>query len=224
MKVCLITYDAPHRKTSDVFFKLQNQQKFSLSFLMVPFKSRPERDVLLPHRPRQFEGPKTRALAESYDLPFHDYERRYDVLEESDYLIVCGANILEPVFANSGKILNCHSGLIPLVRGLDSFKWAILDGRPIGNTLHIIDEFADAGHVLHQVKTPIFADDSIEEFAARHYSFEMWILSNFDKFLNGGVTFDLETGEPRMRMPKEIEQSMLHSFGDYKKKYAGRNS
>lgn len=220
MKVCLLTYDVEHLKTAQVFFGLHNLGDYEISFLTVPFSMRPPRDVAFAHRPHQFTGVGTRDLANAFDLPYRDYEERNDVLEENDYLMVCGANILEPNFANSGKIINGHAGIIPHVRGLDSFKWAILDQRVIGNTLHIIDERADFGEVLHQVKTPLFKSDTLQEFADRHYDNEIWMLTHFERFLKGGTILDLPENKARMRMPKEKEIEMMDSFGAYKAKFA----
>lgn len=220
MKICLLTYDVEHLKTTQVFMGLHNFGKYDISFLAVPFTKRPERDVAFAHRPYQFTGVRTRDLAKAFNLPFRDYEDREAVLEESDYLIVCGANILEPNFANSGKIINGHAGIIPHVRGLDSFKWAIYDMKAIGNTLHIIDERADFGEVLHQIRTPLFRSDTLEEFAARHYDNEIWMLTHFERFLKGGDVLDLPENNARMRMKKERELEMLERFDAYKDEFA----
>ena len=53
-------------------------------------------------------------------------------------------------------IINCHSGLIPETRGLDSFKWAILNNKFVGNTLHYIDQNVDLGKIIYQEKTKIY--------------------------------------------------------------------
>ena len=190
-----------------------------MAFLFVPFFQRNKREPLLNHRPQQFSGVPVRSLANSLNISVFEYADRYDALE-SDYLLVCGANILESGFANSGKILNCHAGLIPEVRGLDSFKWAIKEKKPVGNTLHIIDNKADMGSVLHQMETPLFADDSLDSFARRHYEHELWLLSNFDRFLSGGRVFDLPVSEPKRRMPRDLEKELPIDFIEYKSKFA----
>lgn len=220
MKIALLTYDVEHLKTTQVFMGLHNAGDHEISFLSVPFEMRPAREVVFAHRPFQFTGVKTRDLARAFGCNYYDYDAREEVLDTHDYLIVCGANILEPKFANSGKILNGHAGIIPHVRGLDSFKWAILDGRVIGNTLHIIDERADFGEVLHQIKTPLFKSDTLEEFAARHYDNEIWMLTHFDRFIKGGTVLDLPENKARMRMPMAKEEMMVAAFDDYKARFA----
>ena len=218
MKVCCLTYDVPHKKTAEVAFSLMNRGVIDVSFLFVPFTRRPERTVVFPHRPFQFSGVSARSIATRYGLQCFDYDRRHKALD-CDWLLVCGSNILEPKFANSGKIINAHAGLIPLVRGLDSFKWSIHDLKPLGNTLHIIDENADKGVVLHHMPTPVFAEDDIATLAERHYRNEIWLLQNFDLFLKGGDVLKLPTGNPTKRMPIETEADLVRRLDDYKEKF-----
>lgn len=220
MRVAIITYDTQHLKTADIFFGLQGRQDLELSFLLAPFSRRAERPVAFAHRPRQFEGAPMRALARHYGLRIWEYEERAEAVAACDYLLIGGANILEPELANCGKIINAHAGLIPTVRGLDAFKWAILNLDPVGNTLHFIDEEADAGSVIHQQITPLFAEDTLESFAYRHYRAEITMLSRFAEYLEDGSRLDLPKREPRMRMPMAREKEMLDGFAAYKERYA----
>ena len=220
MNVTIITYDTSHAKTADIFFQLRSDGNIKLNFLLVPFSKRPEREVLLKHRPDQFVGPKIRDIASYYNLNIWEYDKREKAVNQSDYLIVGGANILEPELANCGKIINGHAGLIPLVRGLDAFKWAFVNGNPIGNTLHFIDEHADAGSVIHQELTPLFLDDTLETFAERHYKIEICMLGNFVDYLKYGKKLYYPMAEPKKRMPMSIEEEMATAFPAYKTKYA----
>jgi phosphoribosylglycinamide formyltransferase-1 len=199
---------------------MQCGRELKINFLLAPFSKRPERQVLLKHRPDQFVGPKIRDIASYYDLKVWEYEERELAVKQSDYLIIGGANILEPDLANCGKIINGHAGIIPMVRGLDAFKWAILNFKPIGNTLHFIDEHADAGSVIHQQITPLFANDTLEAFAERHYKIEINMLANFVDCLKHGSKLDYPLMEPKMRMPLSVEQEMMDAFPTYKEKYA----
>ncbi|QJB69744.1 formyltransferase family protein [Parasphingorhabdus halotolerans] len=219
MKICILTYDAPHLKTSQVFHVLKNREMLDVDFLLMPFIERPGREVAFQHRPEQFVGVAPRTLAAAYDRVVHDYDNWQQVLDQYDQFIVCGSNLIEREFANSGKILNCHSGLIPAVRGLDSFKWAILNQSPIGNTLHQLDEYADAGVVLAHSRTPIYSGDTLQSFAVRHYESEIWMLGNFDTVIKSATVEEFEVGNPTKRMPITVEQEMLLAFDAYKTKY-----
>lgn len=220
MKISIITYDTSHAKTADIFLQMRGAPDTQISFLLVPFVQRPEREVLFKHRPDQFVGPKMRDLADYYGLQVWEYDQRRAAVEESDYLVIGGANLLEPELANCGKIVNGHAGIIPLVRGLDAFKWAVLNGEPIGNTLHIIDEHADAGSIIHQEMTPLFPDDTLQSFAERHYRIEICLLARFADYLQGGRKLGYPVTEPKKRMSIATEREMLAAFPAYKQKYA----
>jgi phosphoribosylglycinamide formyltransferase-1 len=223
MKICLLTYDAPHLKTAQVFNGLLNRGFSTIDFLLMPFERRPEREVVFQHRPFQFCGPAPQSLAGYAGSKTFAYEQWRSVLGEYDHFIVCGSNLIETDFANSGKVLNVHAGLIPAVRGLDSFKWAIFDGKPLGNTLHIIDENTDAGEVLGHCRTPVFLEDDLQTLANRHYENEIWMLVNFDAVMEKANRLTLTVGEPTKRMPSGVEQEMVRKFDAYKGMMAASN-
>jgi phosphoribosylglycinamide formyltransferase-1 len=222
MKICLLTYDAPHRKTAQIFNTLHNRGFRGVDFLLMPFVKRPGRDVLFAHRPPQFEGPDPRSLAALSGGRVNAYDRWRELLDHYDYFLICGSNLIEADFANSGKILNSHAGLIPACRGLDSFKWAILNGRQVGNTLHIINDEADSGEMVYHLVTPVFEDDDLAAFADRHYQNEIWLMSNFDELLENRRVMDIdaEGSKPTKRMPMEREKEMVEAFVGYKEKFA----
>jgi hypothetical protein len=71
---------------------------------------------------------------------------------QPDVIIQAGAGILRPNIFVQGKIgtLNLHHGIAPLIRGVSSIRWALLEERTewIGSTIHWIDEGIDTGGVL----------------------------------------------------------------------------
>ena len=220
MSICILTYDAPHLKTAQVFNILQNRGIENVDFMIMPFVQRTKREVLFAHRPEQFEGVGARELAAKRGRSVHPYSDWENLLDRYEQFIVCGSNLIDRDFANSGRILNCHSGLIPSVRGLDSFKWAILNKKPIGNTLHQLDEFADAGVVLAHFRTPVYSEDSLSTFAARHYDNEIWMLGYYDWVIQNGRIEEFNLGEPTKRMPIAVEQEMIDAFEAYKSTFA----
>jgi phosphoribosylglycinamide formyltransferase-1 len=116
------------------------------------------------------------------------------------------------------KIINCHPGIIPLSRGLDSFKWSIYNDEPLGITLHYIDAEADKGEIISIIKTNVYRTDSLETLARRHYENEIEILANFHNYINNPqFDFkDLAEKEARMRMPIDKEMQMARKFEEYK--------
>lgn len=199
---------------------LHNRGFRGIDLLTMPFTKRPEREVMFRHRPDQFEGPDPRSLAALSGGSVYPYDAWRHLDSKYDSFLVCGSNLIEPDFANTGKVLNVHAGLIPLVRGLDSFKWSILLGYPLGNTLHCIDQEADAGEVLAHLETPVFKEDDLGTLASRHYANEIWMLINFDRLTPR--TIDLPKGKPTKRMPIGKEAEMLRAFESYKEAHVLR--
>jgi methionyl-tRNA formyltransferase len=47
-------------------------------------------------------------------------------------------------------VTNLHPAFLPFNRGWHTPSWALLDGTPIGATLHFMDEGIDTGDIIHQ--------------------------------------------------------------------------
>lgn len=216
--ITLLTYDAPHRKTHDVLLTMLMRDRFEICIATVPLVERKQRDVLFKHRPDQFVGPSIREIAARYGLAVHDFANWRELQTKTDFFVVCGANLLEAEFCNGNKVVNCHPGLIPMTRGLDSFKWTIFNGEQIGNTLHFIDSGVDLGTTIHHQLTNIFEGDDLNSLADRHYRNELHLLSHFDEYLERGTILDIPLREPTKRMPYEIEVEMIRRLDSYKAK------
>ena len=98
-------------------------------------------------------------------------------------------------------MINCHSGIIPQSRGLDSFKWAIYKLRRVGLTLHFIDKNIDLGKIIYQVVTPLSKNDDLKNFADKHYNLEINLLSNFENYLDSKVKLLFKKEKPNLRIP-----------------------
>ena len=118
-----------------------------------------------------------------------------------------------------GLLINCHSGLIPETRGLDSFKWAIYKKKIVGNTLHFIDHKTDFGEIITQSKTPLMQKDDLYLFSQRHYREEINMLVNFENNIKKKNIIKLSKCKPTMRMPIKIEKKMVESFDNWKSKF-----
>lgn len=199
---------------------LKNRGVGTVDFLLMPFSRRPERQVLFAHRPPQFVGPSGREIARAFAATVHPYSEWRTVMSDYDHFLICGSNIIEPELANTNRVLNVHPGFIPAVRGLDAFKWAILNQQKMGNTLHRIDERADAGEVIAYRDTPLFQSDDMRTFADRHYENEIWMLANFDRLLDEPRPPLLPECAAAMRMPRTVEREMVNVFQDYRAKFA----
>lgn len=199
-----------------------------LAFFALPFVARKPREILFAHRPEMTDGAPSVEVAAALGASFTRCQTPDAIPPDAaDIFLIVGAGLLPPSFvtATRGRVLNSHPGLIPLVRGLDAFKWAILDQKPIGNTLHYIDEAADAGDVVASVRTPIFPDDTLEGFARRHYEIEIAMMVQFDQYIASGVARPAldggEIGPARLRMPAERQAELGAAFEVYKSRFCG---
>jgi len=57
-------------------------------------------------------------------------------------------------------VINLHPAFLPFNRGWHTPSWAILDGTPIGATLHFMDEGVDTGDIIYQEQLEILPGDT----------------------------------------------------------------
>lgn len=224
MKVGIITYQANHLKTEQVFKRLMEKKpENDYIFYGLPFVTRKKRDVIFAHRPDMQSGMDTRELARQYNCKYICCDSDIDIDNSCDIYLILGAGILSSQCVAGKKILNEHPGIIPTSRGLDAFKWAIYDLDPVGNSLHYIDAEVDAGEVIAVLATPVYIHDTLEEFARRHYEREIEMMANYDTYINNpNNSFkNAPVKEPHMRMKNEQEKELFEKFELYKQKYAG---
>ena len=78
--------------------------------------------------------------------------------------------LLSPEFIQGweGRILNIHPSLLPLYKGLDTHRRALMAGDEYaGCSVHIVTEELDEGPVIARAKVRIQARDDSESLAAR---------------------------------------------------------
>lgn len=73
-----------------------------------------------------------------------------------DLIIFTGGNILRKQLLQIPRlgVLNVHLGFLPEIRGMSSPEWSLLNGIPVGVTLHFMDEGIDTGPVLQRCEYP----------------------------------------------------------------------
>lgn len=221
MRLGIITYDCAHLKTEQLVCRyIRNKNISEINLYALPFTQRAERTVIFQHRPDMTQSLTTESLAELSKVKFQRWNGEEDISDSNDIFVIGGAGILDIAFANGKPIVNAHPGIIPLTRGLDSFKWAIYNNDPIGNTLHLIDNEVDKGEILQIEYTPVFLSDSLETLARRHYELEINMLANVLEVIDSRV-IPTDTEKPAsMRMKAEIEVEMIKNFDDWREKIA----
>jgi methionyl-tRNA formyltransferase len=116
----------------------------------------------------------------SYSLTnnFHDIKNiEYISRIKADLIIFTGGGIIRKSLLEISKfgVINCHMGILPYYRGMDSTNWAFLhnDSKNVGCTTHIMDNGIDTGPILAKYfvefptnKLPDEIDSSIEYIMA----------------------------------------------------------
>ena len=84
--------------------------------------------------------------------------------------------------------LNLHPAFLPYNRGWHTPSWAILEGTPIGATLHYMSEQLDMGDIIHQKKMVIEIDDTADSLYQKLKKLE------FDVFVEAFAVLIGKTG------------------------------
>jgi phosphoribosylglycinamide formyltransferase-1 len=134
--------------------------------------------LVMPHRAHATREPYDRALVSE--------------LRQRDVRFVCLAGfmrLLGPTFCDAfpNAILNIHPSLLPAFPGLDAQKQALEHGVKItGCTVHLVDEFLDAGPIVLQAAVPVLAEDTVDSLSARILKEEHQIYSQAIRIMLGG--------------------------------------
>ena len=102
-----------------------------------------------------------------FDLQLHAALREHDV----ELVALAGyMRLLSPEFVAlwPGRILNVHPSLLPLYKGLDTHRRAILAGDEYaGCSVHLVTDDLDSGPVLAQAQVRILPRDDADSLAER---------------------------------------------------------
>lgn len=214
MDIGIFSYSKYHLKTSKLvegFLK----KKYKITVILVPFNKYNKRRVFFNHRPNQFNFDKKIKYLNHKKIKIIPINNLYKY--NFDYLVVGGAGLIDKKIVKKYKIINCHPGLVPQSRGLDSFKWIIYNNLKLGNTLHFIDKKVDYGEIISHKITPVFKNDNLENLAKRHYNNEIDMLLNFQYFLNNKTIYKFKVKHPHKRMKFDLEKELKNKFFLWKK-------
>ena len=214
--IYVLTYDAPHRKTQDLLFRLKAKGYKNIQVLATPWEERKNFKPLIPHR--NFKALQVLQVDLCKRLEYHFSKIKLNELKISgdDLVLIGGAGILPKNIVNSGKIINSHPAYLPYIRGLDSLKWAIYDEKPIGVTSHIISEECDAGKLIKRELLKLYPWDTFHSVALRQYEMEIDMLVSSIEDIKTASLEELSTteSEPSRRMPHKIEHQLMKKFQD----------
>ena len=168
-----------HIKNSRIFnFFVYEWNKCTFSFAANKIKLKLNTPKRSNNKRFNFYHPRTvsRKLNSKYLLR-HDSKKLVKILkkEKFDLGIIAGARIIKKSVIECFKIgiLNLHPGLLPINRGLDTHKWAVLKNWPQCVTAHLIDEKVDMGKFICKEKINVYLDDTLVDINYRLQSTEI---------------------------------------------------
>jgi len=110
---------------------------------------------------------------QSFQVPYLNHPQCQKVLESiaPDIILRVSGGILKSHIFNRAKLaaLNIHHGQAPLIRGVSSIVWGIIEDKRdwIGATIHFIDEGIDTGAILWRGAPQLSAGDTAETLCFR---------------------------------------------------------
>lgn len=222
-KIGLLTYQYPHLKTDQIYHRLMRRgNDYDIRVYALPFKPRKPRQPMINHRPTQSHAVTPETICRKNRLVYIPCEKDTDIDNACDFYLIMGAGILSAECVAHKKLINAHPGIVPACRGLDAFKWAIYQKEPLGVTLHYIDKEVDAGEIIAVIPTEVYKEDTLETLACRHYENEIDCLVNYEYWLEHPKNDykEIKGNEPKMRMPRQVEEEMIRTFPSYLEQYS----
>lgn len=229
-KIMLFVYDFPHKKTQDFLFRLIVEGYEIEYCIAAPWRKLniPPSSIRIDHKHQGLIHPKK--ICEFFNIKYkvldHNSEETREYLEQNpvDLYIISGARILtgEIIEACNGKVLNIHPGLLPDVRGLDTFLWSIHYKKPLGITAHFITPKIDSGLLIHKEKLPIYHDDTAFDITLRLLECQPDILIKALKELEGKEIEDLkDLSEYKDSYNKKMDSKLEEETLRYLKEWIG---
>lgn len=228
MHVGLITYQKGHLKTRQIADQLISKG-FEVSLFAFPFHLRTTSENALlqrfADRPQQLLGAAWGEIYPKENIniikmpgwkPEHAlFFGHCSSSRQPDVYLHCTAKIVPHDFIRNRTILNCHPGLLPHNRGVDAFKWSIVNKWPLGVTLHIIDEQIDHGRILARKRLRVLPTDYLQDVCDRAYETEIELLADFDQYL-GNTKYGWDVGDEfpvsHDRIPQRVDTQIEKVF------------
>ena len=207
-------YNVPHRKTYDVLCLLKAKGYQEVRVYASPLHYEKKFQPIYSHRPAVPECvPEPRTICVNFGYKYTEGMIDDFNISTDEILLICGASIIPEKIVKEHTIINAHPGYIPYCRGLDAYKWAIYEGKPIGVTTHLLGKYVDAGEVIERRIIPVYFNDTFHSVAQRVYENEVSMLVEAIEKIDEKHEMILPENYPiHKRMPHTYETRLLERF------------
>lgn len=221
-RVFILAYNCPHRKTFDVLTGLKALGYKDITVFVSPMTYKKKFSPLLQHRPAEVYLIGTQELCKhlGFDVIFLENLQdlnRFIVEIGNAPVLVAGAGLIPEGLLDEITFINAHPGYIPYARGLDAFKWSIIQNLPIGVTSHILGHEIDAGEIIDRVRIIPADGDTFHSLAYRVYQQEIkMLIESVEKYKNiQSVKSALTEFPVHRRMPNDVEKKIDITLKSY---------
>lgn len=216
-KIAVLTYNTPHQKTFDILMNLYIKGYKAVEVYSAPMGYKKKFKPVLEHRPNVKYKLYPNELCQILGYNYYSKTEQIFDLPLDTIVLIAGSNLLEKKLTDKYIVVNSHPGIIPLVKGLDSFKWALYEGLPIGISVHRVTERVDSGPIISQRTIAIDKYETFHSLALKLYELEIHSLIESISILEIHSINDFTeivdiSSLPRKRMPKEIEYELINRF------------
>ena len=211
----LLTYDCPHRKTSDILFELIVNGYNINRVYAAPLIDLGLKPDIVKMSANACYNIHTAEICAKFKIPY--IVKPHTDIEGGNLGIIGGARILPDhvIQKYSIGIINIHPGLLPNNRGLDNIKWALYHDMPQGLTVHFIDKYIDRGQIILKKKVPVYDDDKIYHIHQRLVSMQPKVLIDALNILErGGETYPAQKGTLFTQMTIKEETNLIKKCSD----------
>lgn len=218
--IVVLTYNYPHHKTQQIIFRLL-AKGIKPFVVAAEFIQRKNFVPLIKHRPDNAINVPLTDFCKNLNLDLHltTRENLFRTLKELgkiDFVLLTTGMLIDGETTKSFKFINAHPGYLPLIKGLDALKWAILYGQKTGVTSHFINEEVDGGIIIERQEVPLYYEDTFHSFAYRQYEMEIdMTITAMDAVPINEPIGESPYGTFR-RMPHRLEPRMLEVFNQLK--------
>lgn len=111
-----------------------------------------------------------------------------DLIEQFNLIISCHSKQIFPKkVVNSIRCINIHPGFNPYNRGWFPQVFSIINNKPLGATIHEMDEFIDHGNIIIQKGIELFSWDTSLTAYNRVIAIEIKLLNEYINILIEGT-------------------------------------
>jgi folate-dependent phosphoribosylglycinamide formyltransferase PurN len=128
-----------------------------------------------------------------------------------DVAVFTGGNILRKALLGTPRlgVINAHLALLPKIRGMSSPEWSLLQGVPLGVTIHFMDTGIDTGPVLLRREfRELDGCDSFSDLRNRMIAFGMEMVVEAIAGLETGTI----TPRPQTDQEKDNQFFVMHAW------------